>query len=455
MRSVLLVAVAMVGGLAVAGIRDLPEYRATPFYAAGAESVNHDRLNLWPLVYVNGDTGSAIVNLFSYSPEHFALHPLYSYYRRSGNGGSTMNILGPFSHFDSRNSSGWIFPLWYFRHGGADAYSALLPLATWGDGYFYSLLYGQDDDGCYLPWLLTEFDCDKGRVLSPLYCNTDKLMVVPPLLSWYRHGQQEFYSLPYCQGPDWFSVPVLLSGRTARGTFLSPLYCSGEDSVWIPPLLSGYGFKDGEFYSPLYSWGKDWSLILPLLTYVDEKGFEVFPLFSWKYDGSWGSPILLTFGGSDNMVSAPLLSRWKRQPSGNESTDILLGLAYHNRFACSKKGMDFGTTTWECLPALSFGKQVENQKSHDEYQALLLGSYYHRRIVRKGEEYERHSVLWKFWDWQERNGNSSLDCFPGISYDRGSDGSSSFSLLWRLYRYQTDAKGARKLDLFYIPLIRD
>jgi hypothetical protein len=63
-------------------------------------------------------------------------------------------------------------------------------------------------------------------------------------------------------------------------------------------------------------------------------------------------------------------------------------------------------------------------------------------------------VLWRLWHYERRNGNVSVDVFPSISYDRKTDGFRRISCLWRFYRYERAADGRKKLDVLFVPLMR-
>ena len=62
--------------------------------------------------------------------------------------------------------------------------------------------------------------------------------------------------------------------------------------------------------------------------------------------------------------------------------------------------------------------------------------------------------LWHVWYYERLNGDVSVDLFPGITYDRRRDGFKKYSWLWRVFRYERDKEGGRKLDLLFIPFMR-
>ncbi len=69
-------------------------------------------------------------------------------------------------------------------------------------------------------------------------------------------------------------------------------------------------------------------------------------------------------------------------------------------------------------------------------------------------DYTRARVLWHFWHYERSNGDVSVDLFPGITYDRKTDGGKKISWLWRVFRYERDKDGGKKLYLMFIPFMR-
>ena len=57
-------------------------------------------------------------------------------------------------------------------------------------------------------------------------------------------------------------------------------------------------------------------------------------------------------------------------------------------------------------------------------------------------------------DWEKKNGDVSLDVFPGFTYDSKKDGYVKASFFWRLFRYESDPKRGTNLDLLFMPLCR-
>ena len=87
----------------------------------------------------------------------------------------------------------------------------------------------------------------------------------------------------------------------------------------------------------------------------------------------------------------------------------------------------------------------------------LCGLYYRTRKDRpmQGKPHARTRILWKLWDREEKNGNVTIDAFPGYTYDSKTNGYTKVSFLWRFFRYeQNPADNSTKLDLHFLPLSR-
>jgi hypothetical protein len=67
-------------------------------------------------------------------------------------------------------------------------------------------------------------------------------------------------------------------------------------------------------------------------------------------------------------------------------------------------------------------------------------------------DYTRARVFWRLWHYERLNGNVSVDVFPAFTYDRKTDGFKKTSFLWRFFRYEHAASGAKKLDVLFIPV---
>ena len=102
---------------------------------------------------------------------------------------------------------------------------------------------------------------------------------------------------------------------------------------------------------------------------------------------------------------------------------------------------------------------IDRTKESDEETtdvSFLVWLYnYSRESSRMDTDtYTQHRVLWRLWDWENKNGDVALDVFPGFTCDSKTNGYSKTSFFWRLFRYESDPKKGTNLDLLFIPLCR-
>lgn len=70
------------------------------------------------------------------------------------------------------------------------------------------------------------------------------------------------------------------------------------------------------------------------------------------------------------------------------------------------------------------------------------------------EDNDERSILWRVWHREEKDGDVSVDAFPGITYDAKKNGYRKSSFLWRLWRYEDDPETGVSADLFFLPVKR-
>ena len=83
--------------------------------------------------------------------------------------------------------------------------------------------------------------------------------------------------------------------------------------------------------------------------------------------------------------------------------------------------------------------------------ANVLGLLYHGTWDSHGSE---SSILWKIWHRVEKDGDVSVDMFPGFTYDAHKDGYRKTSFLWRFFRSEHDPKKGDSLDFLFLPIVR-
>lgn len=113
-------------------------------------------------------------------------------------------------------------------------------------------------------------------------------------------------------------------------------------------------------------------------------------------------------------------------------------------------------TSRKCEYDVATRKKTSDVEQTDS--TLLLGLLWDaesKKNLATGENESSSRVLWKLWDRKEKNGDVSLDVFPGFTYDSKKNGYTKTSFLWRLFRYENNpAKKTKALDILFIPLMR-
>ena len=99
-------------------------------------------------------------------------------------------------------------------------------------------------------------------------------------------------------------------------------------------------------------------------------------------------------------------------------------------------------------------KKISDIEEGESSLFFFLYNASHKRNRMTNKSYASRKVLLKLWDWEEENGDVSLDVFPGFTYDSKTNGYTKTSFLWRFFRYESDSKEGTSLDLLFIPLWR-
>lgn len=112
---------------------------------------------------------------------------------------------------------------------------------------------------------------------------------------------------------------------------------------------------------------------------------------------------------------------------------------------------------WNRRAHFDFESREKTADRETSEASLLIRLYRYKceADLMTGSEERRHNVLWKLWDRVEKDGNVSLDVFPGFTYDSKTNGYRKTSFLWRLFRYESDPKtDATAVDFLFIPVWR-
>ena len=346
------------------------------------------------------------------------------------------------------------------------------------DGNFATLLGGWSKD---YSWILPLYYTDKDSFISLPYAYSRNEIaksdsyVIPPLLSGctkYDNGRTDLTAL-------------LLYGhsRDAKGAtrydYLLPLYHYDGRSADFTSILYGTRAKG----SHTNTW---WATPLVGTRSGSKTGGWLFPLFNCEKDASFDkdlarldSPTLpedIQFvdtihsrTNNQGMISVWTNTTTTVKVNSSIRGSVLLGsdhdrsvhgygtgreyeLSYHskqgNRLLFNREGsrhVSFDRKT----------RQRTGDTCKDETTALF-GLFYdkHERDRSDHTTYARTRVLWKLWDREEKDGNVTVDAFPGFMYDSKTNGYSRTSLLWRFFRYEKDPKAGTKLDLLFLPIVR-
>ena len=410
------------------------------------------------------------------------------------------------------SSGSWVFPLYY---KDADTFFTLLYGHTKTSEWLFPLYYREGDDFITpiagrkdgTSWVLPLYVRDENSFTSIAYSRTrnpetgEESVVIPPLLAgcaWSTNSQES----------AWAALLGLVGSTTAAD--------GSHSKDWLFPLW--YHEEDHEFASLLFGWTGGGSSqtnrwwLTPLVGTKSgcEEGFWVEPVCSYTHSGDFARiesianavtlPSDITFHESaytnyDKEVSMRLHED-KYIPSASSKTKLALvftpyrrharaGLNWNgskycvrdsvergNEFALHRENthrVEFDPRTRQktdeevrdastlALGSIYNASRTESKKKLEEKSNTLLGLLYNRRKEVdkvKNTSFEEASVLLKVWQRAEKNGDVSIDAFPGFTYDSKKNGYRKVSLLWRLFRHVTDPEKGTTLDLLFIPLAR-
>ena len=350
----------------------------------------------------------------------------------------------------------WFFPLYYddkditlvtplYGRSHADNSEWMFPLYYRDDDSFTTPLFGMDKDAT---WLVPIFYNDDQRtIVSPLYGRSKKTNTEWLIPLYHRETGRSFTSLPYswrggaAQTNSYFATVLAgtRSGRT-QGSWIFPLYDVKKDTSFdhFATILDESRLPDEitvrkQRYTNLVWNAKtkthdiarpEWRLCANSFHSRNEKTFLIFSDADDKIDGHIG------YGDENNTYCIA-----RRKKLGNR--------LFFNR---------------DDRRTVSFNVSTRQKVADDEMteSSLFLFLYNHERKLNRisTDEYERYSVLWRFWHWEDENGNVSLDVFPGFTYDSKTNGYSKTSFLWRFFRYENDPEKGKKVDVLFIPTWR-
>ena len=371
--------------------------------------------------------------------------------------------------------------------------------ATWGgkDGRRSSWafpFYREDSDG-NVATLLGGKSKDAHWIVPLYYTDSDSFVSLP-----YMHDRNEKTR------KDTYVIPPLLTactkydnGRTDLSTLLLYGHSTATNGAtrydYLLPLYH-YNGQSGDFTSVLYGTRSEgshtntwWATPLVGTRSGSKTGGWLFPLFNRSKDASFDhdlarldSPVIPsdimfrdkihTWTNRNNEVSC-----WTNRVASTDvwskvTGSVLMG-SDHDRSvygqvtgsnqgdyvlrATSKQGnrIFFNRETTRTVTYDIATRQRKGEKSSSETTALCGLVYDERKSdSAQATSYARTRILGKLWDREERDGNVTVDAFPGFTHDSKTNGYSKTSFLWRFFRYEKDPAKGTKLDLLFLPIVR-
>lgn len=445
------------------------DYRVFPFFW-GKDYADRDYQTLFP-IYWNGHN-------------YNSLFPLWIY-RGTKDDFDSLAVL--FGLAGASDTSNWCFPLWYWNDAGT----------------FMTTLYGKWKSGWALPLLFSWGERRENGNWNARFLLG--LGGAERYNSRLEHWAFPFYSREESNYNDYHMKMSLLlnlvgwnGNYKVQSSHVFPLYGWKRDDHLVTPLFLWE--KDGTFLTWLggrtVSGGTTNVYVTPLVrgTYGDKTGTMVFPLWSHKADRDFAAKakrldadrlpddIRVWMGTHTNLVwnektkthdEKVVKRRCADRFGAYDETDWLVFLSWNDRVH-GALGWFSSTNNYEMTRIIRRGhglllhyeyerevvfsatdRSKQSDKEETELSFLLwLYNYESETDRMKSESYTRHRVLWRLWDWEQQNGDVSLDVFPGFTYDSKTNGYSKTSLLWRLFRYEKDPQRGTSLDFFFIPLAR-
>ena len=440
------------------------DYFVFPFFW-GKDSNQHPYQTLFP-IYWNGHGYNSLFPLWIYS---------------DSNGKSHLSVIAGVAGASSANEDGreanWCFPLWYWNNRGTlvtTVYGrwksgwAVPPLFSWGESntngnwsaFFLMGLGGATKCGSrFEQWVYPLYNREEYTCRGTNHAY--KTHLIMSLAGWESTNEEleSSYAFPlfYWNRDGSFFTP--LGGRTING---------GTTNIYVTPLVKATsGEKTGGMVFPLWEHEKNCDF--------DEKA-------SWLDGERLTDSIRIWTEVATNRVwnkekdDFDLVEgkrRKARRVNARNKTDWLLLFPWHDSIDGSlgcgnatnsyelartiRRGngllLDYDYTRTATYSALDRSKQSDAEESEASF-LIWLYTYSGSTDLMMSNVHSRHRVLWKLWDWQEENGDVSLDVFPGFTYDSKTNGYTKTSFLWRFFRYESDPEKGTAADFLFIPVWR-
>jgi hypothetical protein len=453
------------------------------------------RYALWPFIHHRSNAA-----------EERWSHVTFPFYFGRRRPGDEYDLLLPLFYREREGDrSLFVSPAYAAGRNGEDAWRLAPPFffqhRAGSERVFLSLPYcsaSNTESGDFLrlvfPLFLHGRRDDERLLVTPLlgrYRGEDEdTWMLTPLLSWFHRSDEE--------RDLWLLAPMARFrwGGDDGASHVLPFYVyDGEDRAFYTLPVS---FRTGDrafvnVLGPLFHYARQpngdrqWHAFYPFASLYrkeGKQGFRCWPLYhGWRTN---------TGDRSGGYALWPLIT-WKRYPE-RRSTNVFPVFTSVRRWVREKDGVEDATrdsrtyvfpTFWRKSyvqtrtergdPRVTSTRQSNRlwplwrYRAHtvgendEEAEFGLLGWLYDYRRQRKmlapdatqADEYVRARILWRLMHYERLNRHSTLDVFPFITYDRRRDtGFKKVSFAWRLFRYECDGKGGRKLDVLFLPLLR-
>ena len=397
-------------------------------------------------------------------------------------------------HNEAWNTGGWAVPL--LLSWGSDGFGG------WSQNYLLGLGgVRRYKNGGYSDWVAPLYYRSDDAFATLLFGWSSKCSWVAPL---YYNDDKGFLSLPYFRfkghdGPHGeesvahLVLPLLswvISTDTAGKQIRILLGLGGLDTAvngkvdcsWLFPL---YYNDRGGFISLLFSHEKDaFTCVTPFFGVTHgrhRKGAWAWPFYGWvdddrmqdaqtRLNASSLDPELKieehgkTFHwyavtGVENDVND---ESWFLCGLGSRDRTIRWHASNDGKVVSARDSRSFGNFlavkgTDERVVGFDYKTREKISDEESGELGVLCNLLWHSKYekVAGGRSHSKKSILWRFWHYENTDGNVSVDSFPFFTYDSKTDGYSKTSLLWRLFRNEYDPKSDRRsVDFLFIPVWR-
>ena len=488
------------------------------FWPIGQADTKHKNYRFFPFFWgkAYGDQSyQAIFPIYWNGPRYNSLFPLWIYHGDVNHWwfGIIGGLAGAYRRTNGYRAS-WMFPLWFEDseglfatpiYGHAPESWWVFPLWYKGEKAFVSLLYAQGADGEKSSWwaapaVLSWGSRWDGKNFTK-YDNTF-LLGLGDWEKWEYTNRKSvsWYAFPLIshQSTTWFNsdgTPRANSNETHALCRIVGWKIDGDQLQWAYAFpFFGYD-RVGSWYTLLVGQAKRHSVTrtyfaTPLVGMAtgSESGWWVFPVWYHNKGCDFEAKVALIDAPrlpdsvkvfEDTCTNTNSCDFGKTRIMGEDffadnRTTVLLHHIDHTIRGDGYNCFDAATNTYtiterherghkllisyESERKVKFDLKTKAKLSDAENgeASFLCWLYeYEREHDRmKDDEHVRHRVLWKLWDWEEKNGDVTLDVFPGFTYDSRRCGYTKTSFLWRFFRHEYDPEKGCAIDFLYIPIWR-